>query len=259
MGNRKGAVALDLNPRDKKKTENRSRKLRDINPRPEGGVPHGKAGDRVPPRKRTSNPEEESGSGIGEIIAKVRYAISGIGTGISMSKERILCGVVTFAVMMVLALLQTTLFSRIKPFGSVPDLMLSFTVALAVTEGRRWGAVWGIVAAVFIESLNVPNVFILPILYMMVGYFSGVICRHYLTESFAVRGLLAVAVLPLRGVFTAIYALSSPLHMTAGEIFFDIVLPEAASTLLLSVPVHIIVYFCMKPFHHTRAEMVSER
>lgn len=193
------------------------------------------------------------------LLARLRLLLSNFTTNIFQSKERIICGVVTFGILLFMALLQTTLFSTIKPFGNVPDLMLSFTLALSVTEGRRWGAVWGIVAAVFIESLNVSNIYLLPLLYMLTGYFGGIICRHILTESFAVRAVLAVAVMPFKGAFTAIYAVLSPLPATAGEIFFEIVLPEAASTLLLAVPVHILVYFCMKPFHHTRAEMVSER
>lgn len=193
------------------------------------------------------------------IKAKLKLFLGNLISNIFLAKERIICGVVTGVILIFLALLQTTLFSTLKPFGSVPDLMLSFTLALSVTEGRRWGAVWGIVAAVVIESLNVPSVYLLHLLYMPVGYFGGVICRHFLTESFAVRAVLAVAVLPLKGVFTAIFAVMSPLYATAGEIFFDIVLPEAAATLLLAAPVHILVYFCMKPFHHTRADMVSER
>ncbi len=193
------------------------------------------------------------------IKAKLKFLLGNLISNIFLAKERIICGVVTGAILIFLALLQTTLFSTIKPFGSVPDLMLSFTLALSVTEGRRWGAVWGIVAAIVIESLNVPSVYLLHLLYMFVGYFGGVICRHFLTESFAVRAVLAVSVLPFKGVFTAVYAVMSPLYVTAGEIFFDIVLPEAAATLLLAMPVHILVYLCMKPFHHTRAEMVSER
>ncbi len=192
-------------------------------------------------------------------FAKLKLSLGKFITNIFLSKERIICGVVTFLVMLFLALLQTTLFSRLKPFGSVPDLMLSFVLALSVTEGRRWGAVWGIVAAVFIESLNVPYLYLLSPLYMLTGYFGGVICRHYLAESFAVRAVLTVGIIPFKCVFTAIYAVLSPLSATAGEIFFDIVLPEAGATLLLAAPVHILVYFSMKPFHRTRAEMVSER
>lgn len=180
-------------------------------------------------------------------------------TAVFHSKERILCGVVTCALMIFLALLQTTLFSTIRPFGAIPDLMLSFVLALSVTEGRRWGAVWGIVSAVVIESLSVPDVYLMPLLYMLTGYFGGVICRHYLSESAAVRAVLTLAVIPLKGAFTAAYMILSPIYATPGEIFFDVVLPEAGATLILALPVHLLVYVCLRRFHHTRAEMVSER
>lgn len=191
--------------------------------------------------------------------AHVRIWLGDLITAVFHSKERILCGVVTCAVMIFLALLQTTLFSTIRPFGAIPDLMLSFVLALSVTEGRRWGAVWGIVAAVVIESLSVPDVYLMPLLYMLTGYFGGVICRHYLSESAAVRAILTLGVIPFKGAFTAVYMMYSPIYATPGEIFFDVVLPEMGATLLLAAPVHLLVYVCMKHFHHTRSDMVSDR
>lgn len=194
-----------------------------------------------------------------ELFSLAKLRLSDLITAMFHSKERIFCGIVTGVLMIFLALLQTTLFSTIRPFGAIPDLMLSFVLALSVTEGRRWGAVWGIVSAVVIESLSVPDVYLMPLLYMLIGYFGGIICRHYLSESAAVRAVLTVAVIPLKGAFTAVYMILSPIYATAGEIFFDVVLPEAGATLLLAAPVHILVYLCLKHFHHTRADMVAER
>lgn len=157
------------------------------------------------------------------------------------------------------ALLQTTVFSTIRPFGAIPDLMLLFTLALSVTEGGKWGAVWGIISAVVIESLGMPDVILLPLLYMPVGYFCGILCTQRFTGSAAVRAVLTLSVLPFRAIFTVFYMLASPLSITAGEIFLDIVLPEMGATLLLAPLVHLPIYLCMRPFHRTRAEMVSEK
>lgn len=193
------------------------------------------------------------------LTARMRIGISSFLTHVFLSKERILCGTVTAVLLLLLTLLQTTLFSKITPFGAIPDLMLSFVLALSVTEGRRWGAVWGIIAGVVIESLGVPEFYLMPLLYMLTGYFGGVICRHYLSETAAVRAVLAVGVIPLKGLFTAVYTVLSPISITPAEAFLEIILPEAGATLLLAAPVHLLVYLCLRPFHHTRADMVSER
>lgn len=191
--------------------------------------------------------------------ARLKSLVRSFGLHVFYARERILCGAVVFILMVFFVLIQTTVFSNLRPFGAIPDLMLMFTLALSVSEGGRWGAVWGIVAAVFIEAVGCPEITLLPLLYMPVGYFAGNLCRYYFTGSAAVRALLTVSVLPLRAVFTAVYMTVSPLYATAGEIFFDVILPEAASTLLLAAPVHLIVYLCTRPFHRTRADMVSER
>lgn len=173
------------------------------------------------------------------------------------ARERVLCGAVCAVLLIFFALLQTTVFSALRPLGAIPDLMISFVAALAVTEGRKWGAVYGIIAAVVIDALSAPGVVILPLIYMPIGFFCGIICRYYLTGGPAVRAVISFAVLIPRGIVTAVLAVISPLYATAGEIFFEIVIPEAAATLFLAAPVHLVVFLCLRPFHRTRAEMVS--
>lgn len=219
----------------------------------------------IPQRESLADSLREFFSGdnlrrIGRIAShKLKCAVSDFAMHVFYSRERILCGVVATVLMILMALLQTTLFSTLRIFGAIPDIMLSFVVAISITEGEKWGAVWGIIAAVVIESLGVPDMTLLPLLYMPVGYFCGFLCKNHFTGSAAVRAVFSVAVLPLRGIFTAIYMVVSPLYATAGEIVLHIVLPEMGATLLLAAPVHLILYLCLRPFHKTRAEMVSER
>ena len=190
---------------------------------------------------------------------RIKSRISSLSMHAFYSRERIICAVVCTVALIFFALLQTTIFSTLRPFGSIPDIMISFVIAVSVTEGERWGAVWGIIAAVIIEALGVSDYTLLPLLYMPVGYVGGILCKHYFTGSAAVRAVMTLCVLPLRGIFTTIYMILSPLYATAGEIFFDVVVPEIFSTLLLAAPVHLIMYLCLRPFHKTRAEMVSEK
>jgi len=179
------------------------------------------------------------------------------GLRVFYGRERILCGTTVAVLMILFALIQTTLFSTLRPFGAIPDMMISFVVATAISEGRKFGAVYGIVAAVIIESLGYSPVMLLPTLYMLIGFTVGVLCRLYITDSIVVRTLITLSVLPLRAIFTAIYTALSPISATAGEALLGIILPEAAATLLLAPPVHLIVYLCMRPFHRTRAEKVE--
>lgn len=236
---------------------------RDRCPTGDGQRRRRKAADEKPPRRRTLDFFRENLSSENIKTAAVRalgFAADLAQTlrlKIFYSRERILCGGVLALLMVFFAMVQTTIFSTIRPFGCSPDLMISFVLALSVTERRRWGAVWGLLCAVLMDSLGSYSVSLLPLLYVIVGYFGGVIANHYLTGSAAVRAILEVGAVILRCIFTAVLAYLSPLYATAGEIFFDIVLPEAAATLLLAAPVQLITYICMRPFHRTRDEKVS--
>lgn len=234
--------------------------------------PASKDGRRVPPPQKKPSFKEDVAEFFRELfdpdttravlknlLVRIRIFLGDAVNTVVQSKESIIKGVVVAVLLVFLALLQTTLFGTIRPFGGTPDLMLSFAMAVAVTEGRKWGAVWGIIAGVVIESLGLPEFYLIPLLYMPAAYFTGVICRHYLTESAAVRGILSLCVIPFRCLFSWVYTLLSPGYITGGEAFLEVILPEAAATLLLSAPVHLLVFLCMKPFHRTRADMVAGR
>jgi len=156
-----------------------------------------------------------------------------------------------------LALLQTTVFARFRPFGAIPDLMLAFTVAIALTEGERFGAVCGLIAAFIIESLGSGSVSLLPLLYMPAGYFCPIITRLYLTDSLPVR-LIYTAVCTLARVLITLFylALTVP-RFDLPVILGDIILPEYASTFLMSLPVHALVRLLLHPFHKSRSERVG--
>ena len=55
-------------------------------------------------------------------------------------------GIVCALLILLCALLQTTLFARFRPFGAIPDLMLSAVIAISLLEGEKWGAVTGLFA-----------------------------------------------------------------------------------------------------------------
>ena len=84
--------------------------------------------------------------------------------GLSLDGESLAKGGVCALLLIFFALLQTTLFTRFKPFGAVPDLILPLVAAIGMTEKEKWGAVFGVIAAFVIESLGGSTVTLLPIL-----------------------------------------------------------------------------------------------
>ncbi len=161
------------------------------------------------------------------------------------------------ALILLTALLQTTLFSRFRPFGAIPDLMLPLVVAVAMTEGERWGGIVGLAAAFMIQSLGADTVTLLPLLYVPAGYLCPIVTRLYLTDSIPVRAIYTAAAGIGRAVLTLILLAIHVQSFHFPSLLWHVVLPEYAATLLLSAPVHVLVHAALRPFHKSRAERIT--
>lgn len=163
------------------------------------------------------------------------------------------CAVLT----VLFALLQTTVFARFRPFGAIPDLMLPLVIAIGMTEGEKWGAVWGLIASFIIESLGAGGISLLPLLYMPAGFFCPVVTEMYLTDTPPVR-IIFTAVSGLgRALITLIYLALTVRQFELPQLLRDIVFPEYASTFVVALFVHILVFLALRPFHKSRSERVT--
>ncbi len=187
-----------------------------------------------------------------------RYSIGerlhGWRLGISVDGESIAKGAVCAALVVLFSLLQTTMFTRFRPFGVVPDLILPLVVAVSMTEHERWGAVFGVCAAFVIESLGGSTLTLLPILYMPCGYICGILTVHYFRDSFAVRALYTVVTSLLRAVLTCIVALSTLGNVSFITLFTEAVLPELLANIAFAALPHVAAKLCLRPFNRTRDE-----
>ncbi len=166
----------------------------------------------------------------------------------------IMKGIVCGLMILFFALLQTTVFSRFRPFGAVPDLVLPLVIAIAMTEGEKWGSVCGIAAAFLIESLGSTGATLLPILYAAVGYFCPIFTTLYFTDSIPVRALYTVTAGVGRSLMTLVYLALHKADLAFLPMMGTVILPELAATLCLSVLAHLTVRFCLHPFHRSREE-----
>ncbi len=177
--------------------------------------------------------------------------------GLAVNIDTIIKGAVCALLITVFAMLQVTVFSRIRPFGATPDLMLPLVIAIGVCEGERWGGVAGLAAAFLIDCLGSTGITLLPLLYVPCGFAAGVLGTYYLRDSFTIRVLFTAASCVLRAIFTVICVFITYSSVDVGLMFKQIVLPEFVSTFLFSLLPHIAVWLSMKPFHKTRAERVD--
>ena len=177
--------------------------------------------------------------------------------GISVNVENIVKGLVCGALIIVFAMLQITVFSKTRPFGAIPDLMLPLVIAIGISEGERWGGVSGLAAAFIIECLGSAGVTLLPLLYVPCGFIAGLLGTYYLRDSFVIRLILTLATGLLRALFTVIYVCINFDHVNASLMFTERVFPEFLSTFVFAILPHIAAWLSFKPFHKSRAERID--
>ncbi len=177
--------------------------------------------------------------------------------GISVNIENIIKGLVCGALIIVFAMLQITVFSKLRPFGAIPDLMLPLVIAIGFSEGERWGGVSGLAAAFLIECLGSAGVTLLPLLYVPCGFIAGVLGTYYIRDSFVIRLIFTLGAGILRAIVTVIYICINFKSPDASLMFGERVFPEFISTLVFSILPHITSWLSFKPFHKSRAERID--
>ncbi len=210
---------------------------------------------RTPPPAPPSSPAQTPVPGEDHESLADRFR--GWRLGLNMDGEQIAKGVVCALLIVFFSLVQTTLFTRFRPFGAVPDLILPLVIAVSMTEREKWGAVCGIIGAFVIESLGGSPLTLLPLLYMPTGYVCGLLTIHYFRDSAAVR-LLYTAVSSLaRAVFTLITVVMTVAELSLIDALTGAVLPEFAANLIFAALPHAVAWLALIPFNKSRDAKVQ--
>ncbi|MBQ9132649.1 MAG: rod shape-determining protein MreD [Clostridia bacterium] len=133
---------------------------------------------------------------------------------------------------LILAVLQVSLFSRFRIFGAVPDLMLCTVVCVAFFSGRFAGAITGIGAGFLIEALGSVGISILPVAYLICGYLVGHYARAVIPRRFLLFLLYFAIALILRVALTLTYVCLTYAQVSLPSVIVGILLPELAATAL---------------------------
>ncbi len=133
-----------------------------------------------------------------------------------------------------LILVRTTFFARFRPFGAAPDILIVAVAAIGMFEGERAGAIFGAVIGFIADALGGSGIILLPLPYMLVGYFCGVIATEYYRRSVLLFLIFDAASAVVR-LFTSLFYMFLVWHsVDLSVVFGGVLLPELCSTLAVS-------------------------
>ena len=214
---------------------------------------------KFPLKKSGTDAILNADTGITERKIDLHKTGGGVGLGrlFRIDVDVLLRVLVSAALLIFFALLQTTIFARFRPFGATPDLMLPLVIAVGITEREKWGAVFGVVAAFVIESLGGAAVSVLAPLYMMAGYLAEVLSIEMFRDSVPVRMLFTAVGCAAHMVFTLLAVFLSVDEFALSDVLLDAILPEFLSSMVFAALPHLLAKLALRMFHKPREEKVQ--
>lgn len=196
--------------------------------------------------KQSSN-KKASGktSAVGGTFAAIRSQISyflknkaAITVGGKYSSGVTVSEVVKYCIYAVMCvffiLLQVSFFSRLRPFGSVPDILIVTVAMIGMFENERAGAIFGVAVGFVSEALATTGITLLPLIYMCVGYFAGIIAADYYKKSVLLFLICDAGVVAVRAFTTLIYVVLTWDIVDISVVIPRVLIPELFSTLVMS-------------------------
>ena len=146
--------------------------------------------------------------------------------------------------MILLAVLQVSLFPRLRLFWGIPDLMIVAVLCLSFFSGRYMGAITGIAAGFLIDAIGSTGIVILPLCYLFLGYLVGHYAKVLGHSSYLSYLVYLSTTLLYRAVITVLLACMSYQSVNLIKIIVYAVLPEMLYTAIAGC----ILYFPLRGF-----------
>ena len=143
--------------------------------------------------------------------------------------------VITFFIILISFLLQSTLFVKLK-FGAVsPNLMLVVTSSFGFMRGRKSGIAVGTISGLLVDIFWGQLLGFHTLLYTVIGYLNGSFERLFYDEDVKLPIVLISASEFLYGICIYVFVYMLQGDFAFGTYLFSIIIPELVYTILVTL------------------------
>lgn len=143
--------------------------------------------------------------------------------------------VITFFIILISFLLQSTLFVKLK-FGAVsPNLMLIVTSSFGFMRGRKSGIAVGAISGLLVDIFWGQLLGFHTLLYTVIGYLNGSFERLFYDEDVKLPIVLISASEFLYGICIYVFVYMLQGDFAFGTYLFSIIIPELVYTILVTL------------------------
>ncbi|MBQ9759775.1 MAG: rod shape-determining protein MreD [Clostridia bacterium] len=131
-----------------------------------------------------------------------------------------------------LAIIQTSVMGRIKPFGVTPDLIITAVLTVTLICGYHAGSITGIAAGFIIDALASTGISLLPLIYFIMAYLIGYYVKVLNAHGYLSYLICFAIALGVRFLTTFAYTLLTYREIDFSSFLLSLALPELLGTLL---------------------------
>ena len=143
--------------------------------------------------------------------------------------------VITFFIILISFLLQSTLIVKLK-FGAVsPNLMLVVTSSFGFMRGRKSGIAVGAISGLLVDIFWGQLLGFHTLLYTVIGYLNGLFERLFYDEDVKLPIVLISASEFLYGICIYVFVYMLQGDFAFGTYLFSIIIPELVYTILVTL------------------------
>ncbi len=146
----------------------------------------------------------------------------------------------------VLIILESTLFSKLKVAGVIPNLTLIAVMSFGLVEGNRWGRNLGFLMGITQDILFTQHIGFYALLYFYLGHISGYGQRGLRRSNLFFPLLLILLGDLIYGILNFLFRAMLFGRTDFAFYWSRIILPEAAYTAFWILPVYCLIAGCSR-------------
>ena len=166
--------------------------------------------------------------------------------------------VITFFIILISFLLQSTLFVKLK-FGAVsPNLMLVVTSSFGFMRGRKSGIAVGAISGLLVDIFWGQLLGFHTLLYTVIGYLNGSFERLFYDEDIKLPIVLISASEFLYGICIYVFVYMLQGDFAFGTYLFSIIIPELVYTILVTLNLYQVIIHIIRLLYSEEQRSASK-
>ena len=145
-----------------------------------------------------------------------------------------------------LGVFQCAFFSRLKPFGATPDLILCAVCAVLLIDDKYAALVCAVCGGYFIDAIGAIPPCFSAIVYLIAVALTASVAQKLLARIPSYLILLLPSVL-VRAVFTYVSICLTYGSIAPASALTSVIFPEILATLVFAIPVYLLIKLCYLP------------